>query len=173
MLTNLKKDNIKAFKKYACAAAVVLLLVCIIVIRIFTPGVRWFFTPKAKAKNGLLAEINSSEHISDVPEGEIKYLINNNVRLKDDSSKGNFMFENPEACRYTLRFLIYQVVGDGNDEKLLYTSPMIEPGQFVSGDKLDRKLSAGRYECRYFARAYLDGEYIGEKSGDITITVLK
>lgn len=141
------------------------------VIQITTPGIKWFFTPSARAKDGVLESVSESEHINYVPDGEIKYLINNNVLLKNDNSKGNFMFENPEACKYTLQFQIFQIVGDGNEENLLYTSPMIQPGQFVSGDKLQKKLKKGEYACMYFARAYLDGEYIGEKSGDITVTV--
>lgn len=173
MLTNLKKTNSKNAKRFAFAGIIAVLCVCAIIIQIFTPGVAWLFTPKAKAKYGLLEDINGVQHISDVPKGEIRYLINNNVLLKSDGSKGNFMFENPEACDYTLQFLVYEVVGDGNEKNLLYTSPMIKPGQFVSEDKLDKKLAAGKYDCRYFARAYLDEKYIGEKSGDITLTVLK
>lgn len=148
-----------------------LALIGAVVIQISTPGLKWFFTPKAVAKDGTLESITGAEHIKDVPKGEIKYIINNNVVFKDDNSKGNFMFENPEACEYTLQFVIYQIVGEENEEKILYTSPMIAPGQYVSEDKLDTKLNAGEYPCMYFARAYLNGEYIGEKSGDMTVSI--
>lgn len=173
MLTNLKKTNSGKTKRYFCIIAALVIIISVIVISVATPGIKWFFTPKAKAADGVLENTNGAEHISEVPQGEIKYLINNNVVLENDNLKGSFMFENPEACEYTLQFVVYQVVGDENDENILYTSPMIEPGQFVAGDKLDKKLAAGKYDCLYFARAYLDGEYIGEKSGDMTVTVLE
>lgn len=152
-------------------AIVSLLIIGAVIIQIFTPGIIWFFTPKARAKDGVLESIGETDHISDVPQGEIKYLINNNVLLKNNGSKGDFMFENPEACEYTIQFSVYQVVGENGEENIIYTSPMIAPGQFMINDKLDKKLPAGEYACVYFARAYLDGEYIGERSGDMTVTV--
>lgn len=170
MLNNLKKTTKKRIKIYIVACTAVLVLIGAIVVQTVTPGLKWFFTPKAKAKDGVLENVGV-EHIKDVPAGEIKYIINNNVTLKDDNSKGNFMFENPESCEYTIQFVVYKVVGEQSEEVVMYTSPMIAPGQYVSEDKLDIKTEAGEYACMYFARAYLDGEYIGEKSGDMTITV--
>ena len=169
----MKKTSKK--KKIALLIAVpaAILLIAVIVIQLITPGILWAVTPKAKAKDGVIESVDGIEHIKQVPEGEIRYLINNNVTLKNDSSKGDFVFENPEACEYTLQFSVYEIVGDGGEENLLYTSPMIAPGQFVYRDKLDKALDSGEYDCVYFARAYLDGEYAGERSGDMTVTVLK
>ncbi len=170
MLIDLNKTKTK--KKFAAsAAAAAILIIGVVLIQLLTPGIKWFFTPKARAKDGIIESVAESEHIKNVPKGEIKYLINNSVAFKDDSSKGNFMFENPESCEYTLQFSVYQVVGDGNEENLLYTSPMIAPGQYVIKDKLDKELTAGEYACMYFARAYLDGKYVGERSGDMVISV--
>ena len=169
----MKKTSKKKKIALLITALAAILLIAVIVIQLITPGILWAVTPKAKAKDGMIESIDGIEHIKQVPEGEIRYLINNNVTLKSDSSKGDFMFENPEACEYTLQFSVYEIVGDGGEENLLYTSPMIAPGQFVYRDKLDKALDSGEYDCVYFARAYLDGEYAGERSGDMTVTVLK
>ena len=169
----MKKTSRKKKIALLITALAAILLITVIVIQLITPGILWAVTPKAKAEDGVIESVDGIEHIKQVPEGEIRYLINNNVTLKNDSSKGDFMFENPEACEYTLQFSVYEIVGDGGEENLLYTSPMIAPGQFVYRDKLDKALDSGEYDCVYFARAYLDGEYAGERSGDMTVTVLK
>ena len=169
----MKKTSKKKKIALLITALAAILLIAVIVIQLITPGFLWAVTPKAKAKDGVIESVDGIEHIKQVPEGEIRYLINNNVTLKSDSSKGDFMFENPEACEYTLQFSVYEIVGDGGEENLLYTSPMIAPGQFVYRDKLDKAVDSGEYDCVYFARAYLDGEYAGERSGDMTVTVLK
>lgn len=169
----MKKTSKKKKIALLITALAAMLLIAVIVIQLITPGFLWAVTPKAKAEDGVIESVDGIEHIKQVPEGEIRYLINNNVTLKNDSSKGDFMFENPEACEYTLQFSVYEIVGDGGEENLLYTSPMIAPGQFVYRDKLDKALDSGEYDCVYFARAYLDGEYAGERSGDMTVTVLK
>ena len=169
----MKKTSKKKKIALLITALAAILLIAVIVIQLITPGILWAVTPKAKAKDGVIESVDGIEHIKQVPEGEIRYLINNNVTLKNDSSKGDFMFENPEACEYTLQFSVYEIVGDGGEENLLYTSPMIAPGQFVYRDKLDKAVDSGEYDCVYFARAYLDGEYAGERSGDMTVTVLK
>ena len=169
----MKKTSRKKKIALLITALAAIILIAVIVIQLITPGFLWAVTPKAKAKDGVIESIDGIEHIKQVPEGEIRYLINNNVTLKSDSSKGDFMFENPEACEYMLQFSVYEIVGDGGEENLLYTSPMIAPGQFVYRDKLDKAVDSGEYDCVYFARAYLDGEYAGERSGDMTVTVLK
>lgn len=173
MLIKLKKLSRKKKITLFVTAAAAVLLAAVIVIQLVTPGIIWLATPKARAKDGVIEAVDGIEHIKQVPQGEIKYLINNNVTLKNDNAKGDFMFENPEACEYTLQFSVYEIVGDGSEENLIYTSPMVEPGQFVCRDKLDKALDSGEYDCVYFARAYLDGEYAGERSGDMTVTVLK
>ena len=169
----MKKTSRKKKIALLITALAAILLIAVIVIQLITLGFLWAVTPKAKAEDGVIESVDGIEHIKQVPEGEIRYLINNNVTLKNDSSKGDFMFENPEACEYTLQFSVYEIVGDGGEENLLYTSPMIAPGQFVYRDKLDKAVDSGEYDCVYFARAYLDGEYAGERSGDMTVTVLK
>ncbi len=148
----------------ALAAAVILL-------QTLTPGIRWLLTPSGKARDGVLTEVADTAHIDAVPEGEIRYLINNNVVFPDDSRRGTLMFENPAACAFTLQFVIYTAASENGRENVLYTSPKLEPGQCLSGDKLAKRLPQGTYPCVYVARAYQDGKYMGERSGDLTLTV--
>lgn len=149
--------------------AVSLLLVAVILIEALTPGVAWLFTPSGKVVDGTLPGV---EHIDNVPEGEIRYLLNDNVIFESDSKTGTFMFENPESCGYSIQFAVYEIIGDGETENLIYTSPMLLPGQCLSEDKLPKKLKKGAYDCVYYARAYIDGEYQGERHGRMMVTVL-
>ena len=85
---------------------------------------------------------------------------------------GNFMFENPSSCKYDLQFFVYLITGDSETETLIYRSPVLRPGQSLSGDKLREKLPAGKYNCLYYARAYSrEGELCGDRSGTLTVTV--
>lgn len=159
----------KSKKNVICSAIAATLLAAVVLVECLTPGIIWLFTPKAKGEYGTLPGV---EHIEDVPEGEIRFLINDNVVFESDGKTGSFMFENPESCEYSLQFFVYEIIGDGETENLIYISPMLEPGQFVSGDKLPKKLERGTYQCVYYARAYLDGEYCGERHGKMTVSVL-
>lgn len=157
-------------KKTIISATVVAVIVAFVVaVECFTPGVVWLFTPSAKGEDGNLP---GYEQIESVPEGEIRFLINDNVVFENDGKKGSFMFQNPESCQYSIQFAVYEIIGDGETENLIYTSPMLAPGQFVAEDKLPKKLSKGTYDCVYYARAYLDGEYKGERHGRMTVNVL-
>lgn len=171
MLIDLKNKGKK--KKIAFVSAIAsLLIVAVVLVQLLTPGFMWLFTPKAKAQDGVIESVKGIEHITDVPKGEIRYLVNNSVTAKGKNLKGDFMFENPAACEYSLQFTVYEIVGDDGEENVLYTSPVIEPGQFVVNDKLSKKVPTGYYNCLYIARAYKNGEYAGERSGELTLTVL-
>ena len=76
------------------------------------------------------------------------------------------MLENPESCAYDLQFVIYNAQGE-----MLYTSPMIKPGQCLEKDKLSSVVKKGEYKCSYSAQAYRDGELQGEVNGVVTVTV--
>ena len=160
-------------KKFLIAASAAVVIIVIVLIETLTPGFVWLFTPSGKAQSGVLDDVGGTEHISRVPEGEIRYLINNNVLVEASGRKGNFMFENPEACKYDIQFIIYEIVGDGEKENVLYTSPVIKPGEYLFGDKLDKRVKKGKYNCIYIVRAFDDGEYVGERTGDLTLTVQK
>ena len=150
----------------------VVLCLAVVAAEIFTPGIRWIFTPAGKVRNALLEEVEESDHISSVPDGEIKYLINNNVIFERSGGKGSFMFENPQSCEFNLVFTVYETVGDGGTENILYISPVIAPGESLSGDKLNQRLKNGKYDCVYTVQAYSGEEYAGERTGDLTVTVL-
>lgn len=151
--------------------AAVVILISAVLTEILTPGIAWLFVPKAKVQNGVLPEIEDTSHINEVPKGEIRYLINNNVVFDKASQCGSFMFENPAACEYTLQFFVYEVTND-NKERLIYESPMLEPGTYLYNDKLKRTLSVGEHECIYYAKAYIDGVFQGERNGTLTVTVI-
>lgn len=161
----MKLKNKKIFT--ACFLAVV--LIAVVLVQCLTPGIVWLFTPGAKAQDGKLA---GAEQIENVPEGEIRFIINDNVVFENDGKKGTFKFANPLSCKYTIQFVVYEIIGDGETENLIYTSPMLAPGQFIDGDKLPKKLKKGRYDCVYYARAYLDEEYKGERHGKLSVSVL-
>lgn len=151
---------------YCCAAAVI--IIAVILVECLTPGMIWLFTPQAKAKDGVLP---GADQIESVPEGEIRFQLNDNVIFENDYKKGSFMFANPESCEYSLEFAVYEIIGDGETENLIYSSPRLQPGQYISEDKLPKKTEKGKYNCIYYARAYKDGEYCGERHGKMTVTV--
>ena len=163
----------KKSKIILISSLLALIAAAVILAQVFTPGILWILTPKAKPQTGVLESVDPSEHITQLEPEEIKYLINNSVTFESDEKKGNFMFENPEVSEYTVKFFVYEKIGDGETENLIYESDFINPGQYISGDKLLRKLKKGTHECSCIARAYKDGEFQGEQSSDITVAVLK
>lgn len=109
---------------------------------------------------------NVGEHISEVPKGEIRYLINKNMYFEDTYSQGTVMLENPESCEYDIKFNIYSP-----DGALIYTSPTIKPGQYLEKDKLAAVVKSGEYTCSYSAQAYQNGTLEGQVTGIVTVTV--
>ena len=155
------------------SAAAAFICVAALLAELLTPGILWCVTPRGRVKNSLLEEIPEQDHISSVPDGEIRYLVNNNVVFNFSGGRGNLMFENPESCKYNLVFTIYEIVGDGEEENVIYTSPVIKPGQSLSGDKLIKRIPAGEYACMYSVQAYSGEKYAGERTGSMTVTVMK
>ena len=168
MLINLKKNKTGIIITVLVAAAI---LLSVVFVEFFTPGISWLFLQKAQVNVGVLPDVDDASHINNVPNGEIRYLINNNVVFEKDNKIGSFMFENPKACEYTLQFLVYEITKD-DKERLIYESPMMEPGTYLCNDKLKKSLSAGEHECIYYAKAYLDGALQGERNGTLNVTVL-
>ena len=62
--------------------------------------------------------------------------------------------------------MIYNAKGE-----MIYTSPMIKPGQYLEKDKLSAVVGKGEFKCSYTAQAYSDGEYQGEVNGVLTVLV--
>lgn len=130
------------------------------------PKIRLSLAQGGEVCNGVLPEVDESLHITQVPEGEIRYLINKKIVFESPYTMGDVMLENPGSCGYDLQFLIYNAKGE-----MIYTSPMIKPGQYLEKDKLSAVVGKGEFKCSYTAQAYTDGEYQGEVNGVVTISV--
>lgn len=116
--------------------------------------------------DGVLPSVDEKLHITDVPEGEIRYLINKQIVFGGPYSLGDVMLENPESCGYDLQFVIYNTQGE-----MIYTSPLIRAGQYLEKDKLTAVVKSGTYNCSYSALAYQNGELMGEVNGIVSVTV--
>ncbi len=130
------------------------------------PKIRLALAEGGEVCDGVIPDIDESLHIKEVPEGEIRYLINKKILFESPYSLGDVMIENPESCGYDLQFVIYNAQGE-----MLYTSPMIKPGQHLAKDKLSSVVKEGEYKCSYTAQAYKDGEYQGEVTGVVSVSV--
>ncbi len=147
-------------------AAVIAVILAVILLTGGAPRIRLSLVGGGKVMDGLLPNVEADAHITEVPSGEIRYLINKRIMFENSYSQGNVMLENPKICQYDIKFIIYK-----DDGEMIYTSPMIKPGQYLEKDKLSAVVKAGEYNCSYSAQAYLDGELKGEVTGVVTVTV--
>ena len=146
--------------------AVIAFVLCVVALTGSAPRIRLSLAGGGKVSNGILAGVEADAHITSVPEGEIRYLINKRIMFENSYSLGNVMLENPESCQYDIKFVIYK-----DDGEMIYTSPMIKPGQCLEKDKLSTLVKAGEYNCSYSAQAYQNGDLKGEVTGVVTVTV--
>ena len=146
--------------------AVIAFVLCVVALTGSAPRIRLSLAGGGKVSNGILTGVEADEHITSVPEGEIRYLINKRIMFENSYSLGNVMLENPESCQYDIKFVIYK-----DDGEMIYTSPMIKPGQCLEKDKLSTVVKAGEYNCSYSAQAYQNGDLKGEVTGVVTVTV--
>ncbi len=146
--------------------AVIAVALCVIAVTGSAPGIRLSLSKGGEVTDGILSGVEADTHITSVPEGEIRYLINKRIIFENSYSLGSVMLENPESCRYDIKFVIYK-----DDGEMIYTSPMIKPGQCLEKDKLSAVVKAGEYNCSYSAQAYQNGELKGEVTGVVTVTV--
>lgn len=158
------KANIKII--LISAVAVVAVVTAVIFMTGTASRIRLTFAEGGTVSDGLLPGVEADVHITDVPDGEIRYLINKRITFEDKYSLGNVMLENPESCDYDIKFVIYRDNGE-----MIYASPMIKPGQYLEKDKLSAVLNSGEYNCSYSAQAYLNGELQGEVTGVVTVIV--
>lgn len=159
-----KKPKIKLW--IIVAVSVVAILLSVVALTQALPGIRLSLAHGGQVSDGVLAGVDESLHITEVPEGEIRYLINKKIVFESPYSLGDVMLENPESCEYDLQFVIYNAQGE-----MLYTSPMIRPGQCLEKDKLSTLVKEGEYKCSYSAQAYKDDVLQGEVNGVVTISV--
>lgn len=146
--------------------AVIAFVLCVVALTGSAPRIRLSLAGGGKVSNGILTGVEADAHITSVPEGEIRYLINKRIMFENSYSLGNVMLENPESCQYDIKFVIYK-----DDGEMIYTSPMIKPGQCLEKDKLSTVVKVGEYNCSYSAQAYQNGDLKGEVTGVVTVTV--
>ncbi len=159
-----KKPKLKTW--IIAAISVVAILLSVVALSQALPGIRLSLAGDGQVCDGILSGVDESLHITKVPEGEIRYLINKKIVFENPYSLGDVMLENPESCEYDLQFVIYNAQGE-----MLYTSPMIKPGQCLEKDKLSTVVKKGEYKCSYSAQAYKDDVLQGEVNGVVTISV--
>ena len=158
-----RKKNKKLILTAVLLIAVVL---CGIIAVCNVPQIRLSLASGGKVADGLLPGVDSDAHITSVPDGEIRYLINKRIVFENKYSLGSVMLENPESCKYDIKFVIYK-----DDGEMIYTSPTVKPGQYLEKDKLSTVVPSGEDNCSYSAQAYLDGELQGEGTGVVTVVV--
>lgn len=157
-------------KKFDIRIVIIILLALITVVLSViavtgkAPLIRLSMTKSGTVCDGVLPQVE--EHISDVPDGEVRYLINKHMFFDDSYAQGSVMLENPESCQYDLKFCIYNADGE-----MIYVSPVIKPGQYLEKDKLSAFVRAGEYECSYSAQAYQNEKLMGQVTGLVTVTV--
>ena len=139
------------------AVALVAVVLCMIALTGSAPRIRLSLAGGGKVSNGILTGVDADAHITSVPE---------RIVFEKSYSLGSVMLENPESCQYDIKFIIYK-----DDGEMIYTSPMIKPGQCLEKDKLSTVVKAGEYNCSYSAQAYQDGELKGEVTGVVTVIV--
>lgn len=148
------------------AVSVVAIVLSVVTLMQVVPTVRLKLADGGTVCDGVLPGVEEGLHITDVPEGEIRYLINKQMVFDSPYSLGDVMLENPESCGYDLQFVIYDTQG-----KMIYTSPLIKAGQCLEKDKLTAVVKSGMYNCSYSALAYKNGELMGEVNGIVNVTV--
>ena len=174
-----KKSGFTAHKIFYMAIA--LLLFSAIVSILFTANadgnrvaqyVRGRFQDKGEVQNGTL-EMEGIDAIGEIPEGEIRYYINKEMVFPNGYARGDVLLQNPQQSAYVLQFRFY--LADGSSNVPVYTSAQLAPGQFLDGDKLDRYLYAGNYDCTYTVTAYDPADRTiecGSVSGFVKLTVV-
>ena len=148
------------------AVSLVAIVLSALVLIQTVPKMRLHLVQGGVVCDGVLPSVDESLHITDVPEGEIRYLINKQMIFESPYSLGEVMLENPASCGYDLRFVIYNTNGE-----MIYTSPLIKAGQYLEKDKLTSVVKSGVYNCSYSALAYRNGELMGEVNGIVNVTV--
>ncbi|MBQ9551605.1 MAG: hypothetical protein IJU96_02470 [Clostridia bacterium] len=122
--------------------------------------------PRATPYQGVISQENQ---ITEVPKGELRFRLNDEVVFKNAYGKGTLMFENPASSAYVLEFSLYRVNDRSN---AIYVSPKLQPGECLINDKLDKPQKKGNYACICIVRAYDSaGNYVGKNIVDISMTI--
>lgn len=104
-----------------------------------------------------------------VDKSMLSISINANPVFENGKSKGTLRIENPPGNNYNIRV---RIVKD-EDQKEIYYSEGIRPGQVIKEDHLDETLKKGSYACTAIFEAY-DTETdkkVGEAKAQLNIVV--
>lgn len=159
-----KKTKVKT--AIIIAVSIIAIVLSVVTLTQAVPKVMLKLADGGTVCDGVLPSVDEKLHITDVPEGEIRYLINKQMVFESPYALGDVMLENPESCGYDLQFVIYNTQGE-----MIYTSPMIKVGQYLERDKLTSVVKSGVYNCSYSALAYQNGTLMGEVNGIVNVTV--
>ena len=168
-----KKSTFSSDSNLKLAAVLAVFSVLLLSLAIFLLVQLGFFhmigglaVPRAKPSPGVIAQENQ---ITEIPEGELRFRLNDDVFFKNAYAKGSLMFENPSSSVYALEFSLYRVSDRNN---AIYVSPKLQPGECIINDKLDKPQKKGNYPCICIVRAYDSaGNYVGKNIVDIRMTI--
>ena len=104
-----------------------------------------------------------------VDKSMLSISINANPVFENGKSKGSLRIENPPGNNYNMRV---RIVTD-EEQKEIYYSEGIKPGQVIREDRLDETLKKGRYACTAIFEAYDTDtdEKAGEAKAQLNIVV--
>ena len=175
-----KKKNGFTVRKVCLLTAAVLLFSAVVSVLVTANSgnnrasyfLRFALTPHGTVEQGI-PPIEGIDPIEEIPQGEIRYNINKEIYFPNGYAQGDVLFHNPESSTYALQFRVY--LADGSSNVPVYTTPVLQPGTYISGDKLNRYLYAGSYPCTYSVAAFDPqdtSEQTGSASGFLTVTVV-
>lgn len=106
-----------------------------------------------------------------VDESMLAISINSSPEFEDGKSKGTLRIENSASNRYNMKVKIKT----NSDDKEIYYSDAIKPGQVIKEDKLDVELAKGEYDCTATFEAYdtKSNKKVGEAAAVLTIYIKK
>lgn len=155
------------------------LLVLLLLVIIAGAGV-WYLLGRDSFRFDSAAEDGTLEGMSEaqiqelldkkLSESMLAISINSTPVFEDGKGKGSLRIENAANNNYNMRV---RIVID-NEQKQIYYSDGIRPGQMIREDYLDEVLDRGTYACTATFEAYdEDGKKAGEAKAQLNIVVKK
>lgn len=155
------------------------LITCAILLFIVLIGCGFLYLSMDKFRFDSAAEDGSLDGLSEaqiqelmqkkVDESMLAISINSSPEFEDGKSNGSLRIENSATNLYNMKVRIVK----NDDEKEIYRSDAIKPGQVIKEDKLDVALAKGSYECTATFEAYDadSNEKVGEAAAVLTIYI--
>jgi len=166
------RRNRRSSRRKQGSALPVVLIVILAVIIVAGAGI-WFFRDTlfgsrqyydAAAVTGQLHENGYTDTIS---EGSLYPLVNTEITVSSDGT-ASIGFENVAANPYDLKLTLYL------EEKAIYTSGVIQPGQYIEKAALTEKPAAGTYTvtARFIAYDRETKKAVGKADYPETVTMI-